>query len=503
MAIPLRWTALLVAAIAALGAAGPGDLIVGESYTPPCPPGSDVLDCVSSSQLSSIDPETGAFSLEVSSQDRLLDVAAGRSGAIAAAFESNTGTTSVFYRDAAGAGLPPGGFFTDTHGLAVENHGDLLLHVPGGIARYRVRYPLSPFQPFSSGAVDDIAVGPAGELYVRDFTFGQAPSIQAVDPATGARTPVSAELLDPLVVEAGGDILGFDLAGNLMRLDPATGDASLVVALGYRGGLAVGPDGTIFVATRESTAGAGDGFIVTVDPVTGAPATLAVERGLGGVVGFAAVNCPEENGACVVEPQCSRPETCDDDLFCTGSDLCNATGLCEQGGDPCTLGGVCDEQFDRCYCTGGIPCGDGLFCNGEETCSDPSGGSCEAGAPPCASGESCDEESDRCVAPASGDLDIRRLDAPRRATTGKPARLTVKLKNPAAAPAVATLRMTGVQNGLTLLDETRSLTALPRERLTESYSVPITDTGAVTWTATVLDGDPDTDFATEATGVDR
>ena len=164
---------------------------------------------------------------------------------------------------------------------------------------------------------------------------------------------------------------------------------------------------------------------------------------------------------------------------------------------------VCDERFDRCYLHGRHPCGDGLFCNGEETCSDPSGGSCQAGAPPCASGESCDEGTDRCVAPTSGDLDIRNLDAPRRATTGKPVRLTVKLRNPAAAPGVATLRLTGVQNGLTLLDETRSLTVLPKERVTERYSVPIALTGDVTWTATVLDVDPDTDVASEATGVSR
>jgi hypothetical protein len=47
----------------------------------------------------------------------------------------------------------------------------------------------------------------------------------------------------------------------------------------------------------------------------------------------------------------------------------------------------------------GAPCSDGVFCNGEETCS---GGTCVSGAAPCIAGEVCDELFDECDPDCNG-----------------------------------------------------------------------------------------------------
>ncbi|MDI7269334.1 MAG: DUF1566 domain-containing protein, partial [Myxococcota bacterium] len=40
---------------------------------------------------------------------------------------------------------------------------------------------------------------------------------------------------------------------------------------------------------------------------------------------------------------------CDDGLFCTGTDACNASGTCVSAGNPCTPGTeICNESADRC-----------------------------------------------------------------------------------------------------------------------------------------------------------
>ena len=73
----------------------------------------------------------------------------------------------------------------------------------------------------------------------------------------------------------------------------------MVASLGYRGGIAVGPDGTLFVAVRESAPDAGDGFIARVDPVTGAGTTQPLARAEVAVVagrGLRAL-CVDEAGA--------------------------------------------------------------------------------------------------------------------------------------------------------------------------------------------------------------
>ncbi|MFT5357498.1 MAG: hypothetical protein ACI9KE_004735 [Polyangiales bacterium] len=71
--------------------------------------------------------------------------------------------------------------------------------------------------------------------------------------------------------------------------------------------------------------------------------------------------------------------SCDDGLFCTTMDVCTDT----------TCGG------------GPRACGDGVACNGDETC-DEDGDLCAPGTTTCADGEICDLPADSCVSTCSG-----------------------------------------------------------------------------------------------------
>ena len=72
--------------------------------------------------------------------------------------------------------------------------------------------------------------------------------------------------------------------------------------------------------------------------------------------------------------------SCDDALFCTRGDVCS--------------GGVCAG-------TSTDFCGDGVACDGVETCNEATD-SCAAGATTCASGQVCDVSADACVTACTG-----------------------------------------------------------------------------------------------------
>ncbi|MCP4664546.1 MAG: hypothetical protein GY856_54875, partial [bacterium] len=114
-----------------------------------------------------------------------------------------------------------------------------------------------------------------------------------------------------------------------------------------------------------------------------------------------AVNCDDGVG-CTVDScnegtdQCdSTPNdaACDNGLFCDGTEVCDDILDCQDSSDPCIPPEVCDEVGDICIeCTIDADCDDGLFCNGAETCS---AGSCQTGSDPCP-GQTCDEVGDVC-----------------------------------------------------------------------------------------------------------
>ncbi|MFA5800372.1 MAG: MopE-related protein [Candidatus Peribacteraceae bacterium] len=69
-------------------------------------------------------------------------------------------------------------------------------------------------------------------------------------------------------------------------------------------------------------------------------------------------------GECL--PECDAASDCNDGLFCTGTETCNAGGLCVAGGgNPCLVGTpYCVEASDSCVeCTADAHCGADEFCS--------------------------------------------------------------------------------------------------------------------------------------------
>ncbi|HOX47406.1 MAG TPA: clostripain-related cysteine peptidase [Myxococcota bacterium] len=96
--------------------------------------------------------------------------------------------------------------------------------------------------------------------------------------------------------------------------------------------------------------------------------------------------CDEDARACD-RVDLADGAACEDGLFCDGAEYCLA-GVCQAGAPvdcsaidgPCSLG-VCDEERDRCRVQArneGLPCPDGLVCNGQELCGS---GQCRPGTP--------------------------------------------------------------------------------------------------------------------------
>ena len=139
---------------------------------------------------------------------------------------------------------------------------------------------------------------------------------------------------------------------------------------------------------------------------------------------------PDGDGDCAescdeTADNCTGPDitgsSCDDGLFCTVTDACNAAGVCVGTGNPCPgpNGDIncvesCDEVFDNCAGNdvSGSPCNDGLYCTATDTCN--GSGSCVGMGDPCPGPdgdgdcvESCQEDAGACSAndPDGSDCD--------------------------------------------------------------------------------------------------
>lgn len=107
-------------------------------------------------------------------------------------------------------------------------------------------------------------------------------------------------------------------------------------------------------------------------------------------------------------------DPCDDGVFCNGEEVCtqvdttvNSNGyVCSNGVDPCADSNgapLCNEANDECVeCLTAADCDDDLFCNGTETCT---AGVCGDGTSPCTAGQECDEDANACVTPCATDAD--------------------------------------------------------------------------------------------------
>ncbi|HEY2772457.1 MAG TPA: dockerin type I domain-containing protein [Candidatus Binatia bacterium] len=126
--------------------------------------------------------------------------------------------------------------------------------------------------------------------------------------------------------------------------------------------------------------------------------------------GNCAESCNEAGKACnAADPNGSA---CNDGVFCNGNDTCSSGSCTVHSGNPCpgvngdaNCSQSCNESGKACNAAdpNGSPCNDGLFCNGADTCQS---GACSVHAGnPCPGpdgdgncSESCDETSDSCTA---------------------------------------------------------------------------------------------------------
>ncbi len=145
--------------------------------------------------------------------------------------------------------------------------------------------------------------------------------------------------------------------------------------------------------------------VETCDPLNDCQPGTAVDCDDG--VGCTVDQCDEAKDMCLNLPNSSL---CDDTLYCTGVETCDAIADCQPGtpidcshlNDQCNLG-ACDDSLDTCVqqpANEGLGCDDGAFCSVSEMCS---GGACGGGvARDCAdlvdcTVDSCDEAGDTCV----------------------------------------------------------------------------------------------------------
>lgn len=115
--------------------------------------------------------------------------------------------------------------------------------------------------------------------------------------------------------------------------------------------------------------------------------------------------CPANQfaGPTVVCRAASAGQECDLDDFCDGSSpfcppdvIKDAGSVCRPASGACDVAETCDGVATTCpsdaSAPDGTPCGDGVFCNGSESCQ---AGSCGAGSAPCVG--ACDEGADACT----------------------------------------------------------------------------------------------------------
>ena len=181
---------------------------------------------------------------------------------------------------------------------------------------------------------------------------------------------------------------------------------------------------TTTTTTTTTLAVCGDGIVQGSEPCDGGPccSSTCTPLVLGTVCTADSNVCTTDRcdgaGTCVATPNAA---SCDDGIFCNGTDTCLAGSCSFHSGDPCTGGGecndTCDEEAescalpfgtactddangctdDRCDGAGNCenapnddPCDDGVFCNGADTCD---AGSCSIHeGDPCAAGGECNDQ---------------------------------------------------------------------------------------------------------------
>lgn len=137
-------------------------------------------------------------------------------------------------------------------------------------------------------------------------------------------------------------------------------------------------------------------------------------------------------------PECASDADCDDGVFCNGEESCSAAGRCESADNPCD-----DPDFPICLevegvcaslpeCLRDADCNDGDVCNGIETC-DSDRRECAAGRPLiCESDEFCNPAGG-CESIELGDLSMILFADDMNPAPGGHVLIDVMLRNNSAA----------------------------------------------------------------------
>lgn len=157
--------------------------------------------------------------------------------------------------------------------LAVEKNGDVIAGA-GGIVR-RLVAESGKYSVLSSGGlindIDDLAIGPDGFIFVGN---GSPSRIVRIDPKSGQQTLLSSESIGwNLAIERDGSII--TAAGDsVRRLNPVTGQSSLVAKGGLLNDIddiAIGSDGSIYAGNG------GPSRIVRINPLNGEQSLISTD----------------------------------------------------------------------------------------------------------------------------------------------------------------------------------------------------------------------------------
>jgi len=269
-----------------------------------------------------------------------------------------------------------------------------------------------------------------------DTCSGGSCSVHAGDPCTGG--PECADTCDETADDcntAAGTICTED--GNVCTDNECDGLGACVAIPN-----SVACDDGLYCNGTDTCSG-GTCSVHTGDPCAGGPECAdSCNETAGDCYAAAGTTCTDDGNVCT-DNECdgagvctatNNTAPCDDGIFCNGADTCSGGTCSVHPGDPCAGGSecadTCDEVGDTCNLPSGtactddgnvctdnecdglgacvgvpntVPCDDGSYCNGADTCS---GGTCSvhvgdpcAGGPECA--DTCDEVNDSCNTPAS------------------------------------------------------------------------------------------------------
>ena len=418
--------ATLLLAATTTAAPKPGDLLVAGKTCEGTFPGL----CEVAGFVDDVDPATGAVEGVFShSNAEFSDVAVAANGATAA--QAHPGGPLRYLDPDGTLRRVPQVLYADNSQLALEPWGDVL---DGKVARYRLRYETYDLIAFSaSGSFRDVEVAHDGTVYVLR-PDGSVDAVVTATPAVDDFTPIApAGFASDFAVARNGDLIGLSPAG-IRRLAPPSPTLTLIAPpdppLDRASAITVGADGTIYAAIPETADHALDGYLVAIDPSTGAASTLVTAVSFAAIRSLAAVDCDTANGACVVPTECSAGGDCDDGKFCTGVDVC-ADGRCGRGPDACPRLG-CDEDLERCVaCDEGtppLPPGRRVLQRFRAV----PGGAC-VDSPACSAGQTCDEGSHAASTRRSARSTLTATTAP-SATVPSAARRASASCSPRPAP---------------------------------------------------------------------